>query len=63
MTKAQDELRKEVEKINDAATIEKIRIFVAGILAQQTGDFFPPDKEVLGSTNQSENQCTLYTEN
>ena len=55
MTKAQEQLREEIEKINDAAMIDKVRIFVAGIMAQQTGEFcqlastgaqLPPASEV-----------------
>lgn len=35
MTKAQEKLKKEIEQIQDETTIEKIRIFILGILAQQ----------------------------
>lgn len=35
MTKAQESLKADIEKINDEATIEKVRIFIMGILAQQ----------------------------
>ena len=35
MTKAQESLKADIEKINDESTIEKIRIFIMGILAQQ----------------------------
>lgn len=35
MTKAQENLKKDIEKIEDEDTIEKIRIFILGILAQQ----------------------------
>lgn len=35
MTKAQEILKEDIEKINDDNTIEKIRIFIMGILAQQ----------------------------
>ncbi len=35
MTKAQESLKKDIEKIEDEATIEKIRIFILSILAQQ----------------------------
>lgn len=35
MSKAQEILKADIEKINDETTIEKIRIFVMGILAQQ----------------------------
>ena len=38
LTKAQEQLRNEIEKINDAVMIDKVRIFVASIMAQQTGD-------------------------
>lgn len=36
MTKAQQTLKEDIEKINDDATIEKVRIFIMGILAQQS---------------------------
>lgn len=35
MTKAQKELKTEIEKINDERVIEKVRIFILGILAQK----------------------------
>lgn len=35
MTKAQEELKEAIEKIKDDSTIEKIQIFIMGILAQQ----------------------------
>ena len=35
MTKAQEMLKADIEKINDEDTIEKVRIFIMGILAQQ----------------------------
>lgn len=35
MTKAQETLKEDIEKINDDSTIEKVRIFIMGILAQQ----------------------------
>ena len=35
MTKAQKTLKEDIEKINDETIIEKIRIFIMGILAQQ----------------------------
>ena len=35
MTEAQESLKADIEKINDEATIEKVRIFIMGILAQQ----------------------------
>lgn len=35
MTKAQETLKADIEKIKDDAMIEKIRIFILGILAQQ----------------------------
>lgn len=38
MTKAQEELKKDIEKIEDDITIEKVRIFIMGILAQQSID-------------------------
>ena len=36
MTRAQQELKEDIEKIKDDTTIEKVRIFVMGILAQQS---------------------------
>ena len=36
MTKAQQSLKEEIEKIEDDHTIEKVRIFIMGILAQQS---------------------------
>lgn len=36
MTKAQQTLKEDIEKINDDTTIEKVRIFIMGILAQQS---------------------------
>lgn len=35
MTKAQEALKEDIEKIQDDTTIEKVRIFILGILAQQ----------------------------
>lgn len=35
MTKAQENLKSDIEKIHDEATIEKVKIFIMGILAQQ----------------------------
>lgn len=35
MTKAQENLKADIEKIDDEATIEKVKIFIMGILAQQ----------------------------
>lgn len=35
MTKAQEDLKETIEKIKDDSTIEKIQIFIMGILAQQ----------------------------
>lgn len=35
MTKAQETLKEDIEKIKDDAMIEKVRIFIMGILAQQ----------------------------
>lgn len=35
MTEAQEMLKKDIEKIEDDNTIEKVRIFIMGILAQQ----------------------------
>lgn len=35
MTEAQQALKEDIEKIHDDATIEKVRIFIMGILAQQ----------------------------
>lgn len=36
MTKAQETLKKDIEKIKDDNMIEKIQIFIMGILAQQS---------------------------
>lgn len=36
MTKAQEDLKRDIEKIEDDTTIEKVRIFIMGILAQQS---------------------------
>lgn len=38
MTKAQQILREDIEKINDDIAIEKVRIFIMGILTQQSID-------------------------
>ncbi|MBO5030652.1 MAG: hypothetical protein J6C19_02385 [Lachnospiraceae bacterium] len=35
MTKAQENLKLDIEKIDDDITIEKVRIFIMGILTQQ----------------------------
>lgn len=35
MTKAQESLKANIEKIDDEMVIEKVRIFIMGILAQQ----------------------------
>ena len=35
MTEAEQALIEDIEKIKDDATIEKVRIFIMGILAQQ----------------------------
>ena len=35
MTKAQENLKADIEKINDESVIEKVRIFILGILAQK----------------------------
>ena len=35
MTEAQESLKADIEKIKDEAAIEKVRIFIMGILAQQ----------------------------
>ena len=35
MTKAQQTLKEDIEKLEDETTIEKVRIFIMGILAQQ----------------------------
>lgn len=35
MTQAQEKLREDIEKIKDEAVIEKVRIFMMGIFAQQ----------------------------
>lgn len=36
MTKAQQTLKEDIEKIEDNTTIEKVRIFIMGILTQQS---------------------------
>lgn len=36
MTEAQRTLKEDIERINDDTVIEKIRIFIMGILAQQS---------------------------
>lgn len=36
MTKAQENLKADIEKINDELAIEKVRIFILGILAQKS---------------------------
>ena len=36
MTKAQENLKEDISKIDDESTIEKVRIFIMGILAQQS---------------------------
>lgn len=41
MSKAQEILKTDIEKIQDETTIEKIRIFIMGILAQQNIDKQP----------------------
>ena len=35
MTKAQEKLKSDIQKIDDEIIIEKVRIFIMGILAQQ----------------------------
>lgn len=35
MTKAQQSLKEDIEKIEDDDLIEKVRIFIMGVLAQQ----------------------------
>lgn len=35
MSKAQENLKADIEKINDELVIEKVRIFIMGILAQK----------------------------
>lgn len=35
MTKAQEKLKEDIEKIEDETTLEKVRIFIMGILTQQ----------------------------
>ena len=36
VTKAQEKLKEDIERIKDDTTIEKVRIFIMGILAQQS---------------------------
>lgn len=38
MTKAQEILKSDIEKIKDETVIEKVRIFILGILVQQNID-------------------------
>lgn len=38
MTKAQENLKADIEKIDDDASLEKIRIFIMGMLAQRSID-------------------------
>lgn len=49
MTKAQKRLKEDIEKINDEDVIEKVRIFIMGILTQQSiserNDFLLPEEE------------------
>lgn len=45
MSKAREVLKADIEKINDEITIEKIRIFVMGILAQQKIEHSCEDQE------------------
>ena len=53
MNKARENLKEDIEKINDELTIEKVRIFIMGILAQQRLDQ-PLNKENQGKRdNQS----------
>lgn len=46
MTKAQQVLKEDIKKIKDDTTIEKVRIFILGILAQQniSEKQYPPTK-------------------
>ncbi len=44
MTKAQESLKAAINKIEDETVIEKVKIFIMGILAQQRID--KPRKEV-----------------
>lgn len=49
MTKAQKRLKEDIEKINDDDVIEKVRIFIMGILTQQSiserSDFLLSEEE------------------
>jgi hypothetical protein len=49
MTKAQQTLREDIEKITDDAIIEKVRIFIMGILTQQSisENQHPPAKRLM----------------
>ena len=49
MTKAQQTLREDIEKITDDAIIKKVRIFIMGILTQQSifENQQPPAKRLM----------------
>ena len=51
MTKAQENLKADIEKIDDDVSLEKIRIFIMGMLAQR------------GIDNQLNKQHSTETEN
>lgn len=38
MNEARENLKQQIEKIEDEDTIEKVRIFIMGILSQQSGN-------------------------
>ena len=73
MTKAREQLQKEIEKINDPAMIDKVRIFVAGMMAQQMGEFckpvsagkqlpppLTPAARLESSESEATKQCALF---
>lgn len=47
MTGAKEQLKKDIENIEDEATLEKIRIYIMGIQAQQNLERsrMPPEQE------------------
>lgn len=47
MTTAQERLKEDIENITDEAVIEKVRIFIRGILTQQSLEEGKPDRPVV----------------
>lgn len=47
MTEAKEKLKEDIENIHDEATLEKVRIYIMGIQAQQKLEHsgIPPDQE------------------